>query len=449
MNFDGLVGPSHNYAGLSHGNIASSKHKGAVANPQAAALQGLAKMRRLLDLGLPQAVLPPQERPFIPGLRALGFSGTDAQVLEAAFKQDPALVANYSSASSMWTANAATVTPSADSGDGRVHFTPANLTAMPHRALEDAQTQRALSMIFADSQHFAVHAPLAHTPILGDEGAANHNRFCGAHGEAGVELFVYGRDALGPKTDLKFPGRQTLQASEAAARLHGLTAANSVFHPQSAAAINAGAFHNDVVCVSNETVLFFHENAFDDPKALEADISDKAKPFGFMPQFIMAPADKVPLDDVISSYLFNSQLVTLPAGGMALILPTQVEETPSTKAFVDEVLAGDNPIVQAHYLDLRQSMANGGGPACLRLRVVLNAAQQRVVHSGVIMTEAKISALENWVKAHYRDRLTLEDLGDAAFLNETRTALDALTQLLDLPLLYDFQRPTLDIRASS
>ena len=453
-NFDGLVGPSHNYAGLSHGNIASSKHKGAAANPRAAALQGLAKMRRLLDLGLPQAVLPPQERPFIPGLRALGFSGTDGRVLEAAFGQDPALVANYSSASCMWTANAATVTPSADSGDGRVHFTPANLTAMPHRALEDAQTQRALSMIFADSQYFAVHAPLAHTPLLGDEGAANHNRLCAAHGEAGVELFVYGRDALKSKeerakTDLKFPGRQTLQASEAVARLHGLTAENSAFHPQSATAINAGAFHNDVVCVSNETVLFFHENAFDDPKALEADISDKAKPFGFMPQFIMAPADKVPLDDVISSYLFNSQLVTLPAGGMALILPTQVEETLSTKAFVDEVLAGENPIKEAHYLDLRQSMANGGGPACLRLRVVLTPAQQQAVHSGVIMSEAKISALENWVKTHYRDRLTLKDLGDAAFLNETREALDALTQLLDLPLLYDFQRPTLDIRASS
>ena len=454
MNFDGLVGPSHNYAGLSHGNIASSKHKGAAANPCAAALQGLAKMRKLMDLGLPQAVLPPQERPYIPGLRVLGFKGTDGQVLETAFQHDPALIANYSSASSMWTANAATVTPSADSGDGRVHFTPANLTAMPHRELEDAQTQRTLSMIFADTQHFSVHAPLAHTSLLGDEGAANHNRFCASHGEAGVELFVYGRDALQSKeerskTDLKFPGRQTLQASEAAARHHGLTADNSVFHPQSAAAINAGAFHNDVVCVSNETVLFFHEKAFDNPKALEAEVSEKAKHLGFTPQFIMAPANKVPLEDVISSYLFNSQLVTLPAGGMALILPTQVEETPSTKAFVDEVLAGDNPIVQAHYLDLRQSMANGGGPACLRLRVVLNAAQQRAVHSGVIMTEAKITALENWVKAHYRDCLTLEDLGDAQFLNETRTALEALTQLLDLPLLYDFQRPSLDIRASS
>ena len=438
MNFDGLVGPSHNYAGLSHGNIASSKHKGKAANPRAAALQGLAKMRRLIDLGLPQAVLPPQERPYVPGLRALGFTGKDGEVLESAFAHSPALVANYSSASSMWTANAATVTPGADSADGRVHFTPANLTAMPHRALEDAQTQRTLSMIFADQDHFAVHMPLAHTPLLGDEGAANHNRLCGSHGEAGVEIFIYGRDALGPKTDLKFPGRQTLQASESVARLHGLRDANAVFYPQSAKAINAGAFHNDVVCVSNETVLFFHENAFDNAAALQAEITAKAT--GFTPHFIMAPAKDVPLGDVISSYLFNSQLVTLPGGDMALILPTQAEETPSTKAFVDSVLAGDTPISQAHYLDLRQSMANGGGPACLRLRVVLDAAQRKAVHPGVVMDPAKIDALEDWVKTHYRDRLTIEDLGDAAFLTETRTALDALTQLLELPALYDFQR---------
>ena len=449
MNFDGLVGPSHNYAGLSHGNIASSKHKGAAANPRAAALQGLEKMRRLIDLGLPQAVLPPQERPYVAGLRGLGFAGTDKQVLETAFAQSPALVANYSSASCMWTANAATVTPSADSADGRVHFTPANLTAMPHRALEDAQTQRTLSMIFANRDHFAVHAPLAHTPLLGDEGAANHNRLCASHGEAGVELFVYGRDALGVKTDLKFPGRQTLQASEAASRLHGLTATNSVFHPQSATAINAGAFHNDVVCVSNETVLFFHENAFDDPQALEAAVTAKSEPLGFKPQFIMAGVDAVPLTDVISSYLFNSQLVTLPSGEMALILPTQVEETPSTKAFVEATLAGNNPIMQAHYLDLRQSMANGGGPACLRLRVVLDAAQRRAVHSGVVMDHAKIDVLETWVKTHYRDRLTLEDLGDSQFLTEMRTALDTLTQILDLPNLYDFQRSSSHKRANT
>ncbi len=440
MNFDGLVGPSHNYAGLSHGNIASSTHKGQAANPRAAALQGLAKMRHMIDLGLPQGLLPPQERPYIPGLRALGYKGSDPAVLEAAFKDSPALVANYSSASCMWTANAATVTPGAESADGRVHFTPANLMAMPHRALEDAQTHRMLSSIFANRERFMVHAPLAHTPLLGDEGAANHNRLCKSHGAAGLELFIYGRDALGGNSDLKFPARQTLQASEAVARLHGLPEANTAFHPQSATAINAGAFHNDVVCVSNENVLFFHENAFDDPAALEEVLSIKAQRLGFRPHFIMAPTKDVPLADVISSYLFNSQLVTLPNGKMALILPTQVEETSSTKTFVDSVLAGDNPITQAHYLDLRQSMANGGGPACLRLRVVLDAAQQTAVHSGVVMTHEKIEALEGWVKDHYRDRLTGGDLGDPAFLTETRTALDAMTQLLDLPNLYDFQR---------
>jgi len=350
MNFDGLVGPTHNYAGLSHGNIASSEHKGKSANPRAAALQGLTKMRKLMSLGLPQALLPPQERPHVRGLRALGFAGTDAQVLGRAFRHSPALVGNYSSASSMWTANAATVTPSSDSEDGRVHFTPANLTAMPHRALEDAQTRRALSKIFA------------------------------------------------------------------------------------------GAFHNDVVCVSNGPVLFFHEAAFADVAALEKALTKKSEALGFTPQLIMASAKDVPLEDVISSYLFNSQLVTLPSGGMALILPSQVEETPSTKAFVEKTLAGDNPITEAHYLDLRQSMANGGGPACLRLRVVLTPEQCAAVHPGVVMTRAKVDQLEEWVKTHYRDRVERADLGDAKFLDETREALDDLTKLLDLPELYDFQR---------
>lgn len=440
MNFDGLVGPSHNYAGLSHGNIASDKNKGRVANPRAAALQGLAKMRQLIELGLPQGLLPPQERPYISGLRDLGYAGSDETVLEAAYKNSPALLANYCSASSMWTANAATVTPSADSADGRVHFTPANLTAMPHRALEGQQTQHTLSRIFSDPKQFKVHAPLAHMSLLGDEGAANHNRLSASHGAAGLEFFVYGRDALGAKSDLTFPGRQTLQASEAVARRHGLGAFNTVFYPQSSTAINAGAFHNDVVCVSNESVLFFHEDAFDNHKAVEEKLSAKVQAFGFKADFVMAPANQVPLEDAISSYLFNSQLVTLPTGGMALILPTQVEETASTKRFVDSVLAGDNPITQAYYLDLRQSMANGGGPACLRLRVVLDAAQEAAVHSAVKMDHDKISVLETWVRKHYRDRLSGDDLGDPSFLRETRGALDALTQILDLPNLYEFQR---------
>ena len=214
----------------------------------------------------------------------------------------------------------------------------------------------------------------------------------------------------------------------------------TLFHKQSKTAINAGAFHNDVVCVANENVLFYHESAFANPSALEAEIAHSAESIGFSPKFIMAPEKEVPLEDAISSYLFNSQIVTLSPENMALILPSQVQETRSTRVFVDSVLDGKNPISEAHYLDLRQSMANGGGPACLRLRVVLNEKQLAAIHPNIVMSDAKLDVIEDWVRTYYRDQLSGEDLSDPGFLNEMREALDALTQILDLPGLYDFQR---------
>src|SRR5690349_3572842 len=104
INFDGIVGPSHNYAGLSLGNLAATAHSGDVSYPRAAALQGLAKMRHNLALGLAQGFFVPLPRPnpeFLDRLAA------DAQT-------DRALTAAAWSASSMWTANAATVSPAAD-----------------------------------------------------------------------------------------------------------------------------------------------------------------------------------------------------------------------------------------------------------------------------------------------------------------------------------------------
>jgi len=440
VNFDGLVGPTHNYAGLSHGNLASNYNKGRASNPRGAALQGLSKMRKLLSMGIPQGLLPPHERPYISALRQLGYTGNDGDIVEAAYTHNPALLSNLSSASSMWTANAATVSPSPDTGDGRVHLTAANLTAMPHRALEGPQTYRALKAIFKDEAHFAVHKALPHVALFGDEGAANHNRLAASHGAKGVELFVHGRQALGGATDLNFPARQTLEASQAVARLHDLNGDNIIHTLQSPIAINAGAFHNDVVCVANGNVLLFHEEAFADIAGLKKQIQTQGEALGFNPIFLMAKRADMPLSDAIKSYIFNSQLISRPDGKMHLILPADAEEMPSAKDFVDSCIAGDNPLVGADYLDLRQSMSNGGGPACLRLRVQMSSAQQAAVHQGVMMDEAKISAVETWVKTHYRDRLVLSDFSDRVFLNETRSALDALTQLLDLGALYDFQR---------
>ena len=267
-NFDGIPGPTHNYAGLSFGNLASQAHTNRPSNPKQSALQGLAKMKFLADLGLSQAVLPPQERPDVFALRRLGFGGSDAKVLESAGRH-PTLLAACGSASAMWAANAATVSPSADTADHRVHFTPANLATQFHRSLESPTTAAVLKVIFKDESAFAHHDPLPASPHFADEGAANHTRLCRAHDQAGLEIFVFGRRALGDQTaPARFPARQALEASESVARLHQLEPRNALFFQQNPMAIDAGAFHNDVVAVGNLNVLLYHASAFADPAAL-------------------------------------------------------------------------------------------------------------------------------------------------------------------------------------
>ena len=439
VNFDGLVGPTHNYGGLSVGNVASMTHGDQPSNPRAAALQGIAKMRTLAGLGLRQGVLPPHERPHVPTLRRFGLTGTDAEVVARAAKDHVPLLRNCASASAMWTANAATVSPSADSADGRVHLTPANLAAMFHRSIEHPFTGRALAAIFP-GERFAHHPALPGGGAMGDEGAANHTRLCAHHGAPGLELFTYGRSAFERLEGVRFPPRQAREASEAVAAAHGLDAARTVYVRQSQRAVDAGAFHNDVVGVGNGPVLMYHQHAYEDAGAMRAEVAAKAEPLGFEPVFLEVAEDEVPLGDAITSYLFNSQLVTLPDGGAALILPTDAEETPRAKAWVDAAVAGNGPITGARYLDVKQSMANGGGPACLRLRVALTDAELADVAPGALMDDAGFDALEAWVRAHYRDRLTPADLADPALLHEVRTALDALTGILGLGALYDFQR---------
>jgi len=438
VNFDGLVGPTHNYAGLSWGNVASKSNVNAVSNPKEAALQGLAKMKKLADSGYVQAVLPPHERPHIPTLRALGFVGSDRQVLEQAAQADPAILAAVSSASAMWTANAATVSPSADTADHRVHFTPANLSAKFHRSIEHRVTGRALKAIFTDESYFAHHPALPSVSHFGDEGAANHTRLCAGYGDPGVELFVYGQAAFNESAPapVKYPARQTLEASRAIARLHGLDDRHAVFAQQNPAAIDAGVFHNDVIAVGNGNCLFYHELAFLDEGGVLSDI--RARLAGTELQPVRVSAAEVPIEDAVASYLFNSQLLNTP-DGMLLAVPGECREVASVSRYLDSLLQQNGPITAVEVFDVKQSMRNGGGPACLRLRVVLSDEERRAINQGVVLTDALYERLTAWVNAHYRDELSQQDLADPMLLDEVRKALDELTGILGLGSIYDFQ----------
>lgn len=450
LNLDGLVGPTHNYAGLSTGNVASMANRGAVSNPRAAALQGLAKAKALADRGVLQGILPPHPRPDIVALRAWGFHGADdACVLTEAARHGPALLAAASSASAMWTANACTVTPSCDSADGRLHFSPANLSSKLHRSLEAPFTQRVLAAIFPDPERFVVHPALPGGDAMADEGAANHTRFWVDPAGPGLHLFVYGRSALDPVAPPqgRFPARQTREACEAIARRHGLPSSQACFLQQSQQAIDAGVFHNDVIAVGQGDFLLYHEKAFAplDEESSRSPIDLLQHAFhsltGRSLRCHCVRESELSLTDAVGSYLFNSQLLERDSGGLLMVVPQDCWDAPASRAVLEGFLADpEHPVREVIPFQLRESMCNGGGPACLRQRVPVNATELRHLTGRVLLDGSLYADLTNWVNKHYRDELRPSDLADPNLLDESRRALDELTGILHLPGLYSFQR---------
>ncbi len=408
INFDGIVGPSHNYAGLSRGNLASARNAFQVSHPRAAALQGIEKMRANLALGLAQGIFLPHPRPNRDWLEQLG---TSIETAEAA------IAVNAMSASAMWAANAATVSPAPDTADGRCHLTAANLGTMAHRSHEWPATLAQLRLAFANSDAFAVHPPVP--TAFGDEGAANHMRLAAAHDQPGLELFVFGHSG-GP-----FPARQHVQACKAVARLHGLDPDRTLFVEQSEYAIAAGAFHNDVVAVANGPVLFAHEKAFADRDRLISDCEARLPGF----ELVEVADAEVPLADAIASYLFNAQLVSPPGGEMTLVVPEETRETPSVWGWLERHLAGNGPIRRVEVVDVRQSMANGGGPACLRLRVVADPAQ---VDPRFIVDDARLDVIAECIDRSWPSEIHSQELQQPSLIRDIEAAREGLLEALDL-----------------
>jgi succinylarginine dihydrolase len=263
-----------------------------------------------------------------------------------------------------------------------------------------------------------VHGPAA--PCFGDEGAANHMRLFGSDDAPGVEVFVYGVSGGG------FPVRQHIEASKAIARHHQLDPARTLFAAQSEEAIAAGAFHNDVVAVANGNVLFAHEQAFADKAALYGRLDELIPGF----QLVEVPASAVSLADAVQSYLFNAQLVTLPdGGGMALILPTEAQENGRVWTWLEQMIAGNGPIRRLIPVDVRQSMANGGGPACLRLRVVCDSA---AVDPRFMLDEGKIDRIAEIVARYWPESIDPAQLSDQALLDQVHCARASVLSALEL-----------------
>ena len=434
INFDGLIGPTHNYAGLSQGNLASQKHLNQTSNPKAAALQGLNKMRLIMDQGIPQGFFLPHERPHLMTLRAIGFGGTDEEVINQVAKKNPALLKNVYSASSMWSANAATFSPSIDSNDQKIHITPANLNSMFHRSIEHEFTKTQLELMFGGIAK--VHEPIKNISGYGDEGAANHLRVSAQHLMPGFQIFVYGSSAF--EVHQGIIARHAEEISQAVSIQHQLDPDRVLFLKQNEQAIRSGSFHNDIVSLANEEVFIFHQEAFADRVELERvlhQLKDHVK--GFHPIEILSK--DISLDDLASSYLLNSQLITVKNNEMMMLLPEEVQNHGNCMKWLEEIKSS-SPIKRLEFVDIHQSMMNGGGPACLRFKAVVNSDEFDKINKKFLLSPEKLINLKALVSKHYRDRINPDDLLDIKLMEESYLFLDELTQLLGIGSIYSFQK---------
>lgn len=442
LNCDVLFGPTHHFGGWGVGNLASAAQKGKTAHPRLAVLQGLYKMKHLLDLGVKQILLPPQERPDLMELRRLGFVGKDEAILHEVAQKAPHLLSACSTSTSAFAANGATITSSRLSEDGRVHITPANLATSYHRTLETLITGYLLLEIFPHPETFVHHEPLPCHPLFADEGAANLLFLWSEKSTEELLLAVSGKGWPSSPSPHKMLPRQSKEAHTAIARLHHIPQERILYIQQNPLLIDQGIFHNDLIAMGYGDLLILHEEAFQGGPRIFDEIRE-----GFSRlcrgelTLITIPSHQLSVEEARTSYLFNSQCLPLPNGKLALASPTTTQESPAARHLVEQLIASaDNPIERVFYFDLSEAMAMGGGPACLRLPLFLSENELQAVHEGVFLNHTLYHELVDWANRNYRESLTVEELSDPLLLEESHTALDEVTQLLGLGAIYPFQQ---------
>ena len=425
VNFDALIGPTHNYAGLGEGNLASINNSNNISYPKNAALQGIEKMWDIQnschDANTIQAVLPPQDMPNIHFLRELGFAGTFEKVMKDVIEKAPEYLIEIYSASSMWAANWATITSSANSVDGKINITPANMITNVHRSMEARKNELMLKQIFSNKDLFTVHPRLPQCLDFADEGAANHMYI------GNVDVFVYGK-GKGVKKTSKFLSRQGKRASECLS----LKSKDNILVCQNPKIIDQGVFHNDVIATSHGNKLLLHEEAYVDQKKFLKKLKNKVTDL----KVYEVSSKQMSVKQSVKSYLFNSQIVDDYMGMQWLIAPIECSENVYAQKVIEDMLA-KRFIYRVKYVDVRQSMSNGGGPACLRLRMPINQEERlHILKKGIILDYRLYSELKEWVNKHYRDELHPKDLLDINLANECSTALHELTQILKLQVIF-------------
>jgi succinylarginine dihydrolase len=341
----------------------------------------------------------------------------------------------------MWAANAGTFTPACDASDGRHHLTLANLASSWHRAAESRERLGQLSTLFAATESQPAGKAVLHDALpsivpLRDEGAANHMRLCDAEGTSAVHIFVYGQADLAVAATQTM-ARQTLAASQAVARLHGLDPSRTFYLQQHPHAIEAGVFHNDVIATSHANMLLYHEFAFWKAEDELARIGQAYQHFCGRPlQRICIRQQELTLTDAVSSYFFNSQILTPrgassgPSPGHTLVCAQQCQRMPQVRAMIERLVADERHLItQVRYVNLDESMAGGGGPACLRLRVQLPSELIDQFAPTARWTSDRDSQWRAVIEQYYPEQLEWERLGDPHLIQQYAAAYAAFAAI--------------------